>query len=478
MEKRLSRPTHFGCLSLLRDLTQTILVAAVLAAHADAQATFWAYQPSPTTPLNRANHALASDAAREQVILFGGANTVVYGDTWAWDGISWTALTPSVAPSPRHLHAMAYDTARQRVVLFGGSGSLSATSTFGDTWEWDGTQWQSVGPTSGPAARAGHAMCYDSHRQRVVMFGGRSNSGSLLADTWEWDGANWAPRLSAYFPSGRAGHAMAYDQARQRCVLLGGFEGAGDAETWTWNGTDWQPMPSTTAPPRRVEHTMAFDARSQRVLAFGGKNLGTFFGDTWSWDGVNWTVLPMSFSPAARRGAATTYDEVRGGVVLFGGAGLYLQLGTFFSDTWFHGGSPAVAAPYGSGCGSPPLRLERDLTARPRIGQVARAHIPNAPTPVTAIAMGLSRTTVGAFTLPLPLTGLGMTGCFMLQSADALGLGTAPAVGGWLQFELAIPATPSSIGRQVYLQAYGYAPGENPLEIVVSNGLTWKLGDL
>jgi hypothetical protein len=44
-------------------------------------------------------------------------------------------------------------------------------------------------PTSIPAL-SGHAMAYDSARQRVVLFGFGSNS--LLADTWEWDGTTTA----------------------------------------------------------------------------------------------------------------------------------------------------------------------------------------------------------------------------------------------------------------------------------------------
>src|SRR5436309_145576 len=88
--------------------------------------------------------------------------------------------------SPRDRHAMAYDSARGRVVLFGGSG-------LGDTWEWDGTSWTQRA-SSGPPPRYKHAMAYDSARGRVVLFGGDGAAGPYLADTWEWDGTAWTQR--------------------------------------------------------------------------------------------------------------------------------------------------------------------------------------------------------------------------------------------------------------------------------------------
>ena len=57
-----------------------------------------------------------------------------HGDTWVWDGIAWTEVTPLVSPSPRERHAMVYDAARSVMVLFGGLGEN--VSELGDTWEY------------------------------------------------------------------------------------------------------------------------------------------------------------------------------------------------------------------------------------------------------------------------------------------------------------------------------------------------------
>jgi hypothetical protein len=97
-------------------------------------------------PSPRSRHQMAYDAARQVTVLFGG-DTVPEGggaptlsdETWAWNGQKWTLLSPGVCPPGRILHAMAFDAGRRRVVMYGG-GSLSVPGA--DTWEWDGENWK------------------------------------------------------------------------------------------------------------------------------------------------------------------------------------------------------------------------------------------------------------------------------------------------------------------------------------------------
>ena len=47
---------------------------------------------------------------------------------------------------------MAYDSQRGRIVLFGGSNSI--TGALGDTWEWDGATWTPMASHwAGPGGR-------------------------------------------------------------------------------------------------------------------------------------------------------------------------------------------------------------------------------------------------------------------------------------------------------------------------------------
>ena len=78
-------------------------------------------------------------ATRGGILSAGSCNQVHPFESWRWDGAAWSRVA-GVQPPERGNHAMAYDAERDRVVLFGGE-SLSGGADFGDTWEFDGTSW-------------------------------------------------------------------------------------------------------------------------------------------------------------------------------------------------------------------------------------------------------------------------------------------------------------------------------------------------
>ncbi|MBL8765101.1 MAG: hypothetical protein JNM07_12620 [Phycisphaerae bacterium] len=88
-------------------------------------------------PQQRAWPSAAYDSLRHRVVVFGGANYTGSStrDTLAFHNNVWSVIASGGAPVRYHA-AMAYDAGRDRVVLFGGS---SASTTLGDTWEFDGT---------------------------------------------------------------------------------------------------------------------------------------------------------------------------------------------------------------------------------------------------------------------------------------------------------------------------------------------------
>lgn len=58
-----------------------------------------------------------------------------------WDGEGWRQAA-AAGPPPRSGHAMAYDAGRRRVVLYGGGSFDGRTVTrHEDLWEWDGARW-------------------------------------------------------------------------------------------------------------------------------------------------------------------------------------------------------------------------------------------------------------------------------------------------------------------------------------------------
>jgi hypothetical protein len=249
------------------------------------------------------------DAARGEVVLFGGTDDDDLGDTWTWDGTDWTQRTPAHHPSARFGMGMTYDSARSEVVLFGG-----AVAGGDDTWTWDGTDWTQRTPPHAPPGRWDMGMTYDAARGQVVLFGGLG--AGYLRDTWIWDGTDWIQRTPMYPPLGRSVTSMTYDAARGEVVMFGGIRGNyfyGD--TWTWDGTRWTRRFAKHHPSKRSYTTMAYDLLRGQVVMFGGHRGFTVIklGDTWTWDGTDWAVpFPASIKLIPSSGPPLTVVQVTG----------------------------------------------------------------------------------------------------------------------------------------------------------------------
>jgi len=257
-------------------------------------------------PSARFGHAVTYDSRRKRVVLFGGqaepgpdGQSHVLGDTWEWNGKYWSQEATS-GPAPRMGHQLVYDSRRGKVILFGGTDLLNKINV-GDTWEWDGHRWIRASST-GPAARFYHLMSYDAARGKVVLFGGNVAEGQLTlekvtvgrrGDTWEWDGGQWQ-QISSRGPSARDHHAMTFDGARKETILFGGFDGGYLADTWAWNGRRWRQVAAAGPPARGGKPGLAYDSWRKRVVLFGGGIGGgsaaepKAFDDTWEWNGLRW----------------------------------------------------------------------------------------------------------------------------------------------------------------------------------------------
>jgi hypothetical protein len=284
--------------------------------------TDWSAVTLPATPSLRVQHALASDA-NGQVLLFGGRNAAfsgiggpVFGDTWRLHGSQWQPLQPASAPSARGSCQIATDTARQRVVLFGGD---DASTFFGDTWEWNGTTWNNVAAT-GPAPRSHGAMEYDAQRGVCVMYGGE-DATQQFNDTWTWNGAAWSQLPTPVAPLPRADHAMAYDSARGLTFLFGGRDASFTTmnDLWQWNGIAWTQLAATTPPAPRFLADFTYDPDRAHFLLHGGDG----GDDSWEWDGnTAWTQIG-GHEAIAGADAATAWDPMHHRIVTWDGSGLW-----------------------------------------------------------------------------------------------------------------------------------------------------------
>lgn len=316
--------------------------------------------PTTTGPAPRRDGAMVFDAARGEVLLFGGTVRDVVrnildsdGQLWAWNGQRHLALDPPGArPSPRGEHAMAYDAGRGVTVLFGGRGFAGGAANCDGVvaqlcpsvvWEFDGAQWTRidvVGPRPDP--RAKHSLAYDEGSGAVVLYGGVTAGtlcdGRAECDVlWSWDGAAWRAITPGDggdgLPLVRTGQTFVGDPLSGELLLFGGTRFAGCLEgqslpgqncqhTWSFDGSRFVRR-RTARDLLAVSAGAAFDPDRQRVVAVvvAGARL-----DVVEWDGAQWSAPRAVFDPegdGAPPGLTRftlAYDEIRRRHVVFGGS--------------------------------------------------------------------------------------------------------------------------------------------------------------
>lgn len=297
----------------------------------------------PTSPTARGAASMAYDPATGNVVLFGGHSGFNdEGDTWTWDGTTWTQACPSstcvTSPFRRSEMAMAYDPATRQVLLFGGR---SSTDVWSDLWAWNGATWTEVCPSAScsvlPSGVDGASMTYDAATGDMVVFGGNTSMGGDPDNsTWTWNGTQWTKACPSATcttsPPARAWAGMAYDPATGDVVLDGGSSGA---DTWLWNGSRWTKACPATACSSVVAlysagagPQLAYDPAAGQVISVDPE------GDTWGWTGQTWTQLcaPGTCGPPERRWASLAYDGASHQMLMYGGLdpSTYVPLG----DTW------------------------------------------------------------------------------------------------------------------------------------------------
>jgi hypothetical protein len=449
------------------------LACAALALACPAQQRDWVQMKPTIAPTAREGVAMVYDTARDRVVLFGGR---YLGDTWEWDGAAWALVKKydgKTTPPRLSYHSMAYDSVRHRTVLFGGYGIDDATQGlryFGDTWEWDGVSWTKVPTTVAPSARGWFAMAYDVDRRKTVLFGGYDMYRAPIHydDTWEWDGAQWTKAVTPVSPQGRWGHAMAYDVDHKRTVLFGGNDGADYTnDTWEWDGAQWVEIDTGPRPPARGWHGMAYDTIGKRTILFGGFDGKTTLPTTLDYyafpNGTGrWMQVAPKTQPDGRGGHAFVYDPVRRCAFAFGG---WCPTGAS-AETWVLGAAAAFSA-YGRGCGTPPVRLESN--DRPIIGGDLRLITSELPggTTTALMTIGLSNRSYGGMVLPLPLDAIGFSGCYLYDSLDAIL--PFPVQNGTGEFVAKIPYDMGLLGYRLYFQSTAGTVTSNGGEVLFGN---------
>jgi hypothetical protein len=312
--------------------------------------------PPLDVPTTRYGQAMAYNPSTGKTYIFGGYDTMSgqsLDDLWEWDGKTWTQEAASTRPPARTDAGLAYDPARKSLILFGGS-DYYASTTYGDTWEWDSTRkWTQLKVSSSPDPLSGHGMVTDTTRNKILLFGGVSDqyaSGSpyyyspMRNEVWEWDGGtmtwtNRTPIATTDVPSERTSPTLAYDEGRQKMFLYdGGLYGASASTFWEWDpvSAGWTTRSTGDQLQYGQYYSLAYDSLRRREVMltaqyFGGPSTSQ---ETWEIDakGPTWYVRSLSNSPASDYGVTMVFDKGRGVVVLFSGQSM--TTGSGGGETW------------------------------------------------------------------------------------------------------------------------------------------------
>lgn len=454
-------------------LARVLLILAATQIPAAAQG--WVDVSSPSNnPGGRYWAGMCFDESRNYVLLS-------FGDTWIYNGSTWTSLSPPTQPARPGGNNfkesnLVCDPLNNKILAINSGwynppGALSYiyVSYFS---EWDGQNWTAVGSESStnysslsPWAenwKQTNSAAYDASRNEIVRF------CSVQGGTFIRSTGGWQQRTPLVSPNVTLGSAfqMFYDASRQRVALVV----QNPPGYWEWNGAtgNWsQIFPSYLGNPitngsfgpiawhatRNIGIGLGVEPpNTTTTLQYGGSEISRRFPPT---------------QPAVRYRYSIAFDSLRNKIVLVGGSG--------YADTWeLDLGIQPNYTLTGTGCqgsrGTPTLTM---AGGPPFGGQTFYVQVSgmawNQP---SFMFLGLSNSSYAGVPLPYDLASLGAPGCLLRASGDFLySFPNVLGVGVW---QYSVPNAP---GLVLYNQAISFDPTANTLGLTVSNVGTITIGN-
>ena len=245
------------------------------------ETTTWAFDDvdwlSITSVGPKARYGAQMAYDNTEIILFGGSDETdtALGETWRYANDVWNEILIP-APNPRTYHSMVADPGSGVIYLFGGN---DGTTYFNDLWKYENGAWTDITPTTSPSSRTLAGLAYDSANNRLLLFGGRTETGTLLDDLWQYQGGQWSllDPGGGTGPPARMAHSLTYDPVSGNTVLAGGTTDDGDTllgDTWHYNGGWSQATPTNPLPPRAYHQAVYTNGK---IILFSD-------GEVWSYE--------------------------------------------------------------------------------------------------------------------------------------------------------------------------------------------------
>jgi hypothetical protein len=273
--------------------------------------------PVPRQPSVAFAFSVADDASTGQVVLFGGVSN--FGNTWAWNGATWSLLHPANSPSGRYDSSAAFDPQSGQILLFGGH--LESGTAVNDTWGWDGTNWQelSTGGSGEPAPGGGSQMAWDPALNQMLLVTPDGDS-STAAQTWIWTGTHWLQQRDAVLGAIDSSIILAYDPVSRTMLAEGCCEEQAanlvnePASTWRWNGSTWSLVTGADSPSDAS--AIALDPVLGTLVLCNCNLVGGVVPSLWSWNGQQW--IPRATDRVPSQPQAEVDDVAHSQMLLLG----------------------------------------------------------------------------------------------------------------------------------------------------------------
>jgi hypothetical protein len=240
------------------------------------------------------------------------------------------AQNVSKKPVPRIYHSMVYHSGAHKIFLFGGHSKHSWNDDLRDVWEYDikDKKWKLSGEYGAchDSVQEAQSACYDSESNVVIVL---NTSG----ETWAFyaESRKWKHMLPENPPPARCGHMMTYDSHSDRIVLFGGFRCSkvddppmNDTWTYNYNSNKWMNMNPANYPPARMYACMVFNNNSNKVVLWGGRCLEPLTDNSlWEYDVRNnrWEQFIHHSQPDKSYAyPAGIYDSSSDVMYIFGGS--------------------------------------------------------------------------------------------------------------------------------------------------------------
>jgi hypothetical protein len=254
----------------------------------DLRSNAWTKVDAPAAPPSRFGHNAVFDAPRKRLVVFGGqAGSTFFNDVWGFGlGSGWRQLPTQMGPSPRYGAGGALDGASGAFYVTHG---FTSSGRFDDTWRLALAEpaWSSASPSGAkPLARCLLRAVWDANANALLLFGGQSNSAPYHNDFWRLQpGGAWAEIKADPRPSARHLYAADFDSEGKRLLLFGGRAQSGNLDDlWAFDSAAgaWSHLEAEgEKPSARNSHDAVLLADQKAFLVFGGAGEAGELADAW-----------------------------------------------------------------------------------------------------------------------------------------------------------------------------------------------------